>query len=63
MADKMRELQTYLELQIQETERLATISASIHDTTAAEKWEAAADAYKDVYCRIFGEYKPKGNPL
>ncbi len=59
MADKMRELQTYLELQIQENERLMTISASIHDSTAAEKWEAVADAYRNVYSRVFGEYKSK----
>lgn len=59
----MRELQTYLELQIKENERLMTISASIHDTTAAEKWEAVADAYRNVYRRVFGENKPKGTEL
>lgn len=56
MSDKMRELEQYLRLQIKESDRLATISASRHDTRDAEKWAAVADAYKNCYTKIFGDY-------
>lgn len=56
MRDKMRELEQYLRLQVKESQRLATISASRHDTVDAEKWQAVADAYKDCYTRTFGDY-------
>lgn len=57
MTDKMRELEQYLRLQVKESDRLATISASRHDTRDAEKWLAVSEAYEDCYTRLFGKYE------
>ena len=63
MEENMRALQTYLKLQILETERLMFASAHRHDTNDAEKWQAVSDAYEDCYTRIFGRggHDGKGN--
>ena len=57
MSDKMRELEQYIRLQVKESQRLATISASRHDSVDAEKWMAVSEAYEDCYTRLFGKYE------
>jgi hypothetical protein len=54
MADKMREIELYLRLQIKETERLLIASQTIHDSVAADKWDAVLAAYKEINKRLFG---------
>jgi len=55
MADKMREVELYLRLQIKETERLMIASQTIHDSVSADKWDCLLKAYSEIYKRLFGK--------
>lgn len=57
---KMREMEAFLRIKVEESDKAAFCAASRHDSTEADKWRAVSDAYATCYTRLFGELKREG---